>query len=91
MKLLYDPGEGMDFWNAIEKLPGYPAGERQPIRVMRFESDALHRVDETLAAVGARRDRPLLLVMDAVPMRRGADSLKLLLEGTLQAAGWQTG
>ena len=34
MRLEYDPGDGPAFWQAIEKLPGYPTGERMPIPTM---------------------------------------------------------
>ncbi len=89
MKLQYDPADGETFWQAISQLPGYPHGEEMPIRVMLFEAGALLRLPEVLSRVGANPAKPVLVVMDATPMRRGEDSLKPLLIKVLQAAGWQ--
>ena len=35
--LTYDPGDGVEFWEAIRKLPGYPVNEIMPIKAMLFE------------------------------------------------------
>ena len=48
MKLEYDPGEGPAFWQSIEKLPGYPAGEHMPIPTMLFESNAIYKLPAVL-------------------------------------------
>jgi hypothetical protein len=42
-KLIYDPADGKKFWDAIRKLPGFPAHETMPIKEMIFESGALRR------------------------------------------------
>ena len=81
--LTYDPGDGVEFWNAIQKLPGYPVNEIMPIKVMLFESDALFRTTEVLKSVGAQQDKPLVLVMDETPMLREGEGLKELILATL--------
>ena len=53
-KLPYDPAEGIRFWEAIRKLPGFPANESMPIKEMIFESNALFRTTEILRSVNAR-------------------------------------
>ena len=89
-RLPYDPGTGAEFWEAIRKLPGFPAQETMPIKEMIFESDALFRVGEMLSKVGAQQSKPLVVVMDETPMIRQGESLKDLLLTTLQKEGWQT-
>jgi glycerol-1-phosphate dehydrogenase [NAD(P)+] len=89
MKLPYDPADGEAFWDAISRIPGYPAGEHMPIRQMLFASNALARLPEVLRAVGAQPSEPVVMVMDPTPMRRGAEALKPLVQATLQNAGWR--
>jgi len=86
--LTYDPGEGPCFWEAIRSLPGYAPGEVIRLRQMVFESDAVLRLPEVLAAAGARSDSPLLVVMDTTAMRRGRDDLKPFVRAILGRAGW---
>jgi glycerol-1-phosphate dehydrogenase [NAD(P)+] len=88
MKLQYDPADGDAFWQAISRLPGYPAGEEMPIPVMLFESGALHRLPQVLSRLEADPDLPVFVVTDPTPMRRGAESLKPLILQVLRAAGW---
>ena len=76
MRLRYDPAEGETFKQAIQTIPGYPLGEDLPIRAMVFESGALLQLPRWLELAGARRERPLLVVMDRTPMRRAAADLK---------------
>ena len=90
MKLEYDPSEGQAFWQAIEKLPGYPAGEHMPISEMLFESNAIYRLPDVLIQVHARTDNPLLVVMDKTPMNRKGEDLKQLVMKILSDAGWQS-
>jgi glycerol-1-phosphate dehydrogenase [NAD(P)+] len=77
------------FWDAIRKLPGFPAHETMPIKHMIFESGALFKTTETLKSVGARLDKPLIVVMDESAMHREGSDLKLLAVETLKKAGWQ--
>ena len=86
--LTYDPGNGVEFWEAIHKLPGYPSNEIMPIKVMLFELDALFRTTEVLKSVGAQQDKPLVLVMDETPMLREGEGLKGLILSTLKNDGW---
>lgn len=88
MKLTYDPAENEQFWTKAAEIPGYPKDEVMPIRRMLFESNALFQLPQVLEAVGASRERPLLVVMDPTPMRRAADDLKPLVLETLRHAGW---
>ncbi len=90
MKLTYDPGDGVAFWETISRIPGYPPGETMPIRHMLFEPNALFRLPEILRAVSADLKEPVQVVMDWTPMRRGPDSLKPLVLATLESAGWHT-
>jgi hypothetical protein len=64
MKLEYDPGEGPSFWQAIEKLPGYPTGEHAPIPIMLFESNAVEKLPEVLKRAGGNPSNPVLVVID---------------------------
>ncbi len=89
MRLQYDPGEGTAFWEAIEKLPGYPAGESMPIPIMLFESDAVYKLPEVLKQAGGSPALPALIVMDKTPMQRKGKDLKQLVGEILGAAGWQ--
>ena len=91
MKTLpYDPADGVQFWEAIRKLPGFPENETMPIKEMIFESDALFRITEVLKKVGAQQNAPLVVVMDETPMQRNGESLKELILTTLRNAGWET-
>ncbi len=89
MKLEYDPGEGAAFWQAIEKLPGYPHGERMPIPTMLFESDAIYKLPDALRQAKADATKPVLMVMDETPMSRKGQDLKQLIRQILTGAGWQ--
>src|SRR6266498_778190 len=87
--LLYDPAQGVKFWEAIRKLPGFPLQETMPIKEMIFESGALFNMSEVLKRVGARQDAPLIIVMDETPMLRDGENLKELILATLRNEGWQ--
>ena len=89
MNLVYDPGDGPSFWRAIEKLPGYPTGEKVPISFMVFESDAVYRLPVLLEQVKADSKKPLLMVMDKTYMARKGSDLKQLIMQVLSSAGWQ--
>jgi len=89
MSLRFDPGDGGPFKAAIKEIPGYPLGEALPIRAMVFESNALFRLPEILTLAGARRESPLIVVMDRTPMRRGQADLKPLIFSCLREAGWK--
>jgi glycerol-1-phosphate dehydrogenase [NAD(P)+] len=89
MKLEYDPGEGPGFWQAIEKLPGFPINERMPISTMLFESNAVYKLPSVLTQIGADYKRPLLMVMDKTPMVRKGNDLKQLVIRILSETGWQ--
>ena len=89
IKLEYDPGEGLSFWQVIEKLPGYPAGEHMPISSMLFESDAIYKLPGVLTKIHADPKKPLLVVMDMTPMFRQGKDLKQLVRQILSDAGWQ--
>jgi glycerol-1-phosphate dehydrogenase [NAD(P)+] len=88
-KIPYDPADGMKFWEAIRKLPGFPANETMPIQHMLFESDALFRTTEILKSVGASQHKPLVIVVDETLMRRNNDDLKSLALDLLRRDGWQ--
>src|SRR6266498_3135467 len=87
--LAYDPADGVEFWNAIRKLPGFPAHESMPIKEMIFESNALFRITDVLKNVGAQQNAPLVIVMDEAPMQRTAEDLKELILRTLKNEGWE--
>ncbi len=89
MKLEYDPGEGPSFWQAIEKLPGYPTGEHTPIPTMLFESNAVEKLPEVLKRAGGNPSNPVLVVMDETPMTRKGQDLKKFIIDILSAKGWQ--
>jgi len=86
--LKFDPGREDAFWADIERLPGYPRGEEIRLRRMLFAEDAVHRLPEVLRSVEALEQDPLQVVMDGVPMRRGLEDLKPLVQSILQASGW---
>jgi glycerol-1-phosphate dehydrogenase [NAD(P)+] len=89
MSLRFDPTPIARFKAELRRIPGYPAGQELPIREMLFESNALARLPSMLSLAGAAPDRPLLMIMDLTPMRRGADDLKPLILARLRAAGWR--
>jgi glycerol-1-phosphate dehydrogenase [NAD(P)+] len=90
MKTLpYDPADGVEFWDAIRKLPGFPAHETMPIKEMIFESNALFRITEVLKTVGAQQNAPLIVIMDETPMQRSGEDLKELILRTLKNEGWE--
>jgi glycerol-1-phosphate dehydrogenase [NAD(P)+] len=90
MKLPYDPADGEAFWRAIRGISEHPGGSPEPLLgPMLFESDALLRIPEVLRRVGADPARPVHVIMDPVPMRRGADSLKPTVLRLLRGAGWK--
>lgn len=86
--LPYDPADA-SFWQAISRLPGFPSRETICLQRMIFESDALFHLPDVLAEIGALQGRPLLVVMDPTPMRRGSESLKPLVIETLRQGGYQ--
>ena len=87
-KLLYDPADGVEFWEAIRKLPGFPREETMPIKEMIFESDALFRTTEILKSVGAIQEKELIVVMDeTLKVRSGGDLNNQILD-TLRKDGW---
>ncbi len=88
MTLNYDPADGLRFWQALEKLPGYPAGEHAPIPIMRFESDLLFELPAILRLAGADPAQPCLVVMDHTPMQRLSRPLKPQILQVLNRAGW---
>lgn len=87
--LPYDPADGIKFWEAIRKLPGFPANETMPIQHMLFESDALFRTTEILKSVGASQHKPLVVVVDETSMRRKDIDLKSQAFDLLRSEGWQ--
>lgn len=87
--LTYDPADGVAFWDAIRKLPGFPAQETMPIKEMIFESNALFRITEVLQKVGAQQSAPLVIVMDETSMQRNGEDLKELILKTLKNEGWE--
>ena len=87
--LPYDPANGAKFWEAIRKLPGYPAHEIMPIKHMIFESDALFKTTEILKSVGAHQDKALVVVMDETSKLRNGGDLKSQALETLRKEGWQ--
>jgi glycerol-1-phosphate dehydrogenase [NAD(P)+] len=88
-KLPYDPADGVNFWEVIRKLPGFPAHETMPIKHMIFESGALLKTMEILKSVGAHQNAPLIVVMDETPMCRNGENLKSQALDTLRKDGWQ--
>jgi glycerol-1-phosphate dehydrogenase [NAD(P)+] len=86
--LAFDPSQGERFWAALREIPGYPAGEPQPIKAMVFESNALARLPELLRLAGAQPGQPLLVVMDRTPMRRNGADLKAQVLAGLRETGW---
>ena len=88
-KLAYDPADGKHFWEAIQKLPGFPAQETMPIKEMIFESGALFKTTNILKSIGANQDAPLVVVMDETTMHRAGEDLKELAIATLRNDGWQ--
>ena len=89
MKLEYDPGEEQAFWQAIEQLPGYPAGEHMPLPIMLFESNAIDKLPAVLAQTNTDPQKHLLVVMDKTPMTRKGKDLKQLVMQIVAEAGWQ--
>jgi glycerol-1-phosphate dehydrogenase [NAD(P)+] len=89
MKLRYDPGENETFWQAIQRIPGFPQDDEILLRTMIFESDAVFRLPEVLRQFSTSPGRQLLVVMDPTPMQRGADSLKPLVLQVLSETGLQ--
>ncbi len=88
MVLEYDPGDGPAFWQAVEKLPGYPADEHTPIPRMLFASDAIFKLPEILNQAGGNPHNPVLVVMDETPMMRRGKNLKQSVMEILSAQGW---
>ena len=88
-KLLYDPANGVEFWEAIRKLPGFPINETIPIKHMIFESGALYKTTEILKSVGANQEKELIVVMDETPKYRAGGDLNSQVLGTLRKDGWQ--
>lgn len=88
MNLPYDPAENEKFWRAVRQIPGFPAQDDIPLKTLFFESGAIFRLPEMLAALGLGPQMPLLVVMDRTPMKRGAESLKPLVLQVLRQAGF---
>jgi glycerol-1-phosphate dehydrogenase [NAD(P)+] len=89
MNLAYDPASGGQFWESISRLPGYPRDVIMPIKHMLFETGALYKVSDVLESLGAKKESPLIIVMDETPMRRGEDDLKGFSLVLLQNRGWR--
>lgn len=89
MPLAYDPAENERFWKKVRHLPGFPHGEEICLRSMLIESNALFRIQEVLHTIGVSQEKPLLVVMDTTPMRRGEEDLKPLVLSVLRQAGWE--
>jgi glycerol-1-phosphate dehydrogenase [NAD(P)+] len=87
-KLPYDPANGVQFWEEIRKLPGFPMHESMPIQHMIFEAGALFKTTEILRSVGAQQDKPLVLVTDETPKCRDGEDLNSQLLDTLRKDGW---
>ena len=88
-KLPYDPADGIQFWDAIRKLDGFPQHETVPIKRMIFESGALFKTTEILKSVGADSNKPLIVVMDETPMHRDKKDFKAQVSELLKKEGWQ--
>jgi len=88
MKLSYDPADNEAFWSALHGIPGYPEGEEIPLRTILVESGALFRLPEVLEKASPNSKKDILVVMDATPMRRSPEDLKLLILRLLRDAGW---
>jgi glycerol-1-phosphate dehydrogenase [NAD(P)+] len=89
MKLRYDPGDNEAFWQAIRRIPGFPQEDEIRLRSMIFEAEAVFRLPDILRSFSALGQKPLLVVMDPTPMRRGAESLKPMVLKILSVAGLQ--
>jgi len=89
MKLAYDPAQGQQFWKEIRQLPGFPIADAIPLRSMLIEEGAVFKLPAVLQSLGVTNETPLLVVMDPTPMRRGSQSLKLLVLSLLRQAGWE--
>jgi len=88
VSLHHDPAS-RNFQEQLSRLPGYPPGLELPLKMMLFADDGLQQLSSVLAESGIERERPLLVLMDTTPMKRGSDDLKPLLLQTLQTAGWR--
>jgi glycerol-1-phosphate dehydrogenase [NAD(P)+] len=86
--LTFDPADNDRFWQKVRSLPGFPQGEDIPLRRMVFDADALFQLPAVLNELEIAKDRRLLLVMDATPMRRGTAELKPLCLQILMDNGW---
>jgi glycerol-1-phosphate dehydrogenase [NAD(P)+] len=86
----YDPANEDAFWSGIKRIRGYPEGNPDRlIDLMLFKSGSLFELPGVLNRLGAKPPRPLLVVMDQTPMRRGEESLKPLLLRVAEGAGWK--
>jgi len=88
MNLRYDPADNEKFWSEIQQIPGYPGGEDIPLKTILIEAGALFQLPQVLSSVAGKQMGEVLTVMDATPMRRGADDLKPLVLEVLRQAGW---
>ncbi|CAG0987137.1 glycerol-1-phosphate dehydrogenase [NAD(P)+] [Anaerolineales bacterium] len=88
-QLPYDPADGVEFWEEIRKLPGFPAHETMPIKHMIFESGALFKTSDILKSVGVHQNKPLIVVMDETSKRRDGRDLQAQALDTLRKDGWQ--
>lgn len=86
--LNYDPADGVGFWEAISKLPGFLTQEIMPINKMTIESDALFRIGEVLKRVGAQQEASLIIVLDEGLRLHSEKDLKELILATLKKESW---
>jgi glycerol-1-phosphate dehydrogenase [NAD(P)+] len=88
MNIQFDPNDNEKFWQKVSQIPGFPKEDQIALKRMIFEPGALFQLDAVLREAGAKPEKPLLVVMDATPMRRGHEDLKELVLATLVQAGW---
>ncbi len=87
--LKYDPGDAQHFWESVRRIPGFPQEDFIPLSHMIFESDALFKVPSILKELGVAQNNPIVLVMDATPMKRGGNDLKPFFLRFLHEGGWK--
>lgn len=88
MKLKYDPGDGIKFWNSIKQIPGYPKNEKIRLRDIFIESNAIKYFPELVTKLNnTQQYRSLQVVMDTTKMHRGSNDLKSEVLTNLSALG----
>lgn len=88
MKLKYDPGDGVNFWNSIKQIPGYPKNENIRLLDMFIESNAIDRLQELVTRLNdTQQYRSLQVVMDTTKMHRGSNDLKFEVISILSTLG----